>query len=78
MHQYLILLRNNRQYRYLWWGSVVSQLGDWFNLLASAMVALVRPSFLTTSSAALAEASFAACMMRGPDWTTARWKRPLA
>lgn len=38
MHQYLLLLRNNRQYRYLWWGSVVSQLGDWFNLLASAEI----------------------------------------
>lgn len=38
MHQYLILLRINRQYRYLWWGSVVSQLGDWFNLLASAEI----------------------------------------
>ncbi|MCP5094587.1 MAG: MFS transporter [Chloroflexi bacterium] len=36
MKTYLNLLRNNSNYRYLWLGSVVSQLGDWFNLLASA------------------------------------------
>jgi MFS family permease len=36
MNEYLTLLRNNRNYRYLWLGNVVSLLGDWFNLLASA------------------------------------------
>lgn len=36
MGEYLLLLRNNRNYRFLWLGSVVSQLGDWFNLLAAA------------------------------------------
>lgn len=36
MREYLVLLRTNRDYRYLWWGNVVSLLGDWFNLLASA------------------------------------------
>ena len=36
MQEYLNLLRNNRNYRYLWLGNVVSLLGDWFNLLASA------------------------------------------
>lgn len=36
MNEYIALLRKNRNYRFLWWGSVVSQLGDWFNLLASA------------------------------------------
>jgi MFS family permease len=36
MNEYLSLLRQNRDYRYLWLGSVVSQFGDWFNLLASA------------------------------------------
>lgn len=36
MSQYITLLRHNRSYRYLWLGSVVTQLGDWFNLLASA------------------------------------------
>lgn len=32
---YLSLLRDNRQYRYLWFGYVVSLFGDWFNLIAS-------------------------------------------
>jgi MFS family permease len=36
MNEYLTLLRENRNYRNLWLGSVISQLGDWFNLLASA------------------------------------------
>lgn len=36
MNEYLLLLRSNKNYRFLWLGSVVSQLGDWFNLLASA------------------------------------------
>ncbi|KAA3642199.1 MAG: MFS transporter [Chloroflexi bacterium] len=33
---YLELLRNNLNFRYLWFGEVVSLLGDWFNLIASA------------------------------------------
>ena len=36
MNEYLTLLRQNRNYRYLWLGNVVSLLGDWFNLIASA------------------------------------------
>ena len=36
MHEYISLLRHNRDYRYLWLGNVVSQLGDWFNLIAAA------------------------------------------
>ncbi len=36
MSEYFGLLQRNRNYRFLWLGSVVSQLGDWFNLLASA------------------------------------------
>lgn len=36
MGEYLLLLKKNRNYRFLWLGSVVSQLGDWFNLLAAA------------------------------------------
>lgn len=31
---YLELLRNNRNFRQLWLGQVVSQLGDWFNTMA--------------------------------------------
>ena len=38
MREYLLLLRSNRNYRNLWFGSVISQLGDWFNLLASAEI----------------------------------------
>ena len=36
MNQYITLLRQNANYRNLWLGSVITQLGDWFNLLASA------------------------------------------
>jgi len=36
MNEYVVLLKQNQDYRYLWLGSLVSQLGDWFNLLASA------------------------------------------
>lgn len=36
MNEYIQLLRENRNYRYLWIGNVISLLGDWFNLLASA------------------------------------------
>lgn len=36
MQEYITLLRYNRNYRYLWLGNVISLLGDWFNLLASA------------------------------------------
>ena len=36
MNEYIILLRKNPNYRFLWLGNVVSLLGDWFNLLASA------------------------------------------
>lgn len=34
--KYSHLLRNNRNYRFLWLGFLVSQIGDWFNLIASA------------------------------------------
>ena len=33
---YRELLRENRNYRYLWLGQIVSLFGDWFNLIASA------------------------------------------
>jgi len=36
MHDYISLLRHNKSYRFLWLGNVVSQLGDWFNLIAAA------------------------------------------
>jgi predicted MFS family arabinose efflux permease len=37
---YLQLLRSNRSFRYLWWGQVVSELGNWFNFIAG--LGLVR------------------------------------
>jgi len=49
MSEYLDLLRRNQNFRYLWWGNVVSLLGDWFNLIASA--ALVTK--LTSSGVAI-------------------------
>ncbi|MEW5987873.1 MAG: MFS transporter [Chloroflexota bacterium] len=36
MSSYLALLRENSNYRRLWWGAVISLFGDWFNLIASA------------------------------------------
>ncbi|MEM8860484.1 MAG: MFS transporter [Chloroflexota bacterium] len=33
---YIELLRSNKDFRWLWGGQVVSLLGDWFNLIASA------------------------------------------
>lgn len=36
MEIYLSLLQRNRNFRNLWFARVVSNLGDWFNLLASA------------------------------------------
>ncbi|MEP6569643.1 MAG: MFS transporter [Acidobacteriota bacterium] len=37
---YLQLLRRNRSFRRLWWGQVISELGNWFNFLAG--LGLVR------------------------------------
>ncbi|MDX1522525.1 MAG: MFS transporter, partial [Anaerolineae bacterium] len=34
--KYVILVRDNRDYRNLWLSQVISQAGDWFNLIASA------------------------------------------
>ena len=31
---YIALLRRNRKFRRLWYGQIVSQLGDWFDLIA--------------------------------------------
>lgn len=36
MREYFTLLSKNPNYRNLWLGSLVSQLGDWFNLIAAA------------------------------------------
>ena len=49
MNVYVSLLQRNRNYRNLWFARVVSNLGDWFNLLASASL-IAR---LTDSGAAV-------------------------
>jgi MFS family permease len=49
MTVYLDLLRHNRNYRNLWLGNVISLLGDWFNLIASASL-IAR---LTSSGSAI-------------------------
>jgi len=46
---YLELLRKNRAFRHLWAGQIVSLLGDWFNLIASASLIAT----LTQSGAAV-------------------------
>ncbi len=33
---YIALVRDNKRFRLLWFGQIVSLLGDWFNLIASA------------------------------------------
>ena len=33
---YFALVRENRNFKYLWYGQIVSLFGDWFNLIASA------------------------------------------
>lgn len=38
MNEYLDLLRRNPNFRNLWLGSVISQFGDWFNVIASAEI----------------------------------------
>lgn len=46
---YLQLIRNNPNFRWLWFGQIISLLGDWFNLIASASLI----STLTQSGVAL-------------------------
>ena len=47
---YVRLLRDNPDFRHLWYGQIVSQMGDWFNLI-TLQALLLR---VTGSSAALA------------------------
>lgn len=44
---YVDLVRGNHDFRYLWFGQIVSLLGDWFNLIASAalVATLTRSGF---------------------------------
>jgi MFS family permease len=48
---YLSLVRENRNFRNLWYGQIVSLFGDWFNLIASAsLVASLTGSGLAVGS----------------------------
>ena len=48
---YTRLLRDNRNFRFLWFGQIVSLLGDWFNLVASAaLVGVLTQSGLAVGS----------------------------
>ena len=48
---YLELVRTNRNFRFLWFGQIVSLLGDWFNLIASAsLIALLTQSGVAVGS----------------------------
>jgi MFS family permease len=47
---YMQLLRSNRGFRFLWFGQVVSQMGDWFDTIAVYTIALT----LTGSSRSVA------------------------
>ena len=38
MNRYLSLLRNRPQYRNLWLASLISMLGDWFNVIATVIL----------------------------------------
>ncbi|MGD2050497.1 MAG: MFS transporter, partial [Chloroflexota bacterium] len=38
MRQYLALLRQRPQFRYLWFAAVVSFAGDWFNTIATVIL----------------------------------------
>jgi len=47
---YLKLIRDNANFRNLWFGQIISLLGDWFNLIASAsLVASLTQSGLAVS-----------------------------
>lgn len=48
---YAALVRSNRNFRLLWFGQIISLLGDWFNLIASAaLVAQLTQSGLAVGS----------------------------
>ena len=55
MQEYITLLRKNSNYRNLWFGTLVSQLGDWFNLIAAAgLIARLTDSGVAVSALFLA------------------------
>src|SRR5215212_9930524 len=48
---YLALVRRNHNFRNLWYGQIVSLLGDWFDLIASAaLIGVLTKSGLAVGS----------------------------
>src|SRR5215212_4887037 len=48
---YLALIRNNRNFRLIWYGQIISLLGDWFDLIASAaLIGVLTKSGLAVGS----------------------------
>src|SRR2546421_10141200 len=62
---YLELLRNNRGFRTLWLGQVVSQMGDWFDTIAVYTIAL-RLTGSSRSVALIMVARFLPTVVLGP------------
>ena len=65
MNAYLDLLRSNPNFRKLWLARVVSNLGDWFNLLASAAL-ITRYSDSGTAVSGLFLASYLPIFLASP------------
>src|SRR5437764_640704 len=62
---YLELLRSNRGFRFLWFGQVVSQMGDWFDTIAVYTIALTLTGS-TRSVALIMVARFLPGVVMGP------------
>src|ERR1041385_4871907 len=62
---YLELLRSNRGFRFLWFGQVVSQMGDWFDTIAVYTIALTLTGS-TRSVALIMVARFLPSVIMGP------------
>jgi MFS family permease len=60
------LLRNNRSFRLLWFGQVVSQMGDWFDTIAVYTIAL-RLTGSSRSVALIMVARFLPTVVLGPS-----------
>ncbi|MEM7347411.1 MAG: MFS transporter [Chloroflexota bacterium] len=65
MNTYLTLIRNNASYRYLWLASVVTMMGDWFNLIGT-VVLINRYTNSGTAVAALFLARMLPPLVFGP------------
>ena len=62
---YVELLRSNRAFRFLWFGQVVSQMGDWFDTIAVYTIALTLTGS-TRSVALIMVARFLPSVVMGP------------